>query len=75
MEALFILKPGRVRTFRLSPDGRALTTAIIQPGTILGEMVLLGQQMYDNYAEALDGLVAPASPSRRASVSKVAASR
>jgi CRP-like cAMP-binding protein len=36
------------------PDGRALTTAIIQPGTIFGEMVLLGQQMYDNYAEALE---------------------
>jgi CRP-like cAMP-binding protein len=54
VEALFILKGGRIRIFRLSPDGRALTTAIIQPGTIFGEMVLLGQQMYDNYAEALD---------------------
>lgn len=54
IEALFILKGGRIRIFRLSPDGRALTTAIIQPGTIFGEMVLVGQQMYDNYAEALD---------------------
>lgn len=53
VEALFILKRGRVRIFRVSPDGRALTTAIITPGTIFGEMVLLGQQMYDNYAEAL----------------------
>jgi hypothetical protein len=54
VEALFILKGGRIRIFRLSPDGRALSTAIISPGTIFGEMVLLGQQMYDNYAEALD---------------------
>lgn len=54
VEALFILKGGRIRIFRLSPDGRALSTAIIPPGTIFGEMVLLGQQMYDNYAEALD---------------------
>jgi CRP-like cAMP-binding protein len=54
VEALFILKRGRIRIFRLSADGRALTTAIIRPGTIFGEMVLLGQQMYDNYAEALD---------------------
>ncbi|MPZ27462.1 MAG: helix-turn-helix domain-containing protein [Micromonosporaceae bacterium] len=54
VEALFILRGGRVRIFRLSPDGRALTTAIISPGTIFGEMVLLGQQMYDNYAEAID---------------------
>ncbi|MEV1079202.1 Crp/Fnr family transcriptional regulator [Streptomyces sp. NPDC050211] len=53
-EVLFILKRGRVRIFRVSADGRALTTAIITPGTIFGEMVLLGQHMYDNYAEALD---------------------
>lgn len=54
IEALFILKGGRIRIFRLSADGRVLSTAIIAPGTIFGEMVLLGQQMYDNYAEALD---------------------
>ncbi|MBA2951756.1 Crp/Fnr family transcriptional regulator [Streptomyces sp. PSKA28] len=53
-EVLFILKKGRVRVFRVSADGRALTTAIVTPGTIFGEMVLLGQYMYDNYAEALD---------------------
>lgn len=53
-EVLFILKKGRVRIFRVSADGRALTTAIITPGTIFGEMVLLGQHMYDSYAEALD---------------------
>jgi CRP/FNR family cyclic AMP-dependent transcriptional regulator len=57
VEALFILKRGRVRIFRVSPDGRALTTAIVTPGTIFGEMVLLGQQMYDNWAEALDEAV------------------
>jgi CRP-like cAMP-binding protein len=57
VEALFILKRGRVRIFRVSADGRALTTAIITSGTIFGEMVLLGQQMYDNWAEALDEAV------------------
>ncbi len=57
MEKLFILKGGRVRIFRLSPDGRALTTAIINPGTVFGEMLLLGQQMHDNFAEALDKVV------------------
>ena len=54
VEALFILKSGRVRIFRVSPDGRALTTAIMTPGTIFGEMTLIGQRMYDNFAEALD---------------------
>ena len=54
VETLFILKSGRVRVFRVSPDGRALTTAIITPGTIFGEMVMLGQHMYDNFAEAME---------------------
>jgi CRP/FNR family transcriptional regulator, cyclic AMP receptor protein len=57
VETLFILKRGRVRIFRVSADGRALTTAIITPGTIFGEMVLLGQKMYDNFAEALEETV------------------
>lgn len=55
-ETLFILKVGRVRIFRVSPDGRALTTALLTPGTIFGEMVVLGQQMHDNFAEALDAV-------------------
>ncbi|MCP3821697.1 cyclic nucleotide-binding domain-containing protein [Streptomyces sp. A3M-1-3] len=36
-EVLFIRKKGRVRVFRVSADGRALTTAVITPGTIFGE--------------------------------------
>ncbi|MQA27789.1 MAG: cyclic nucleotide-binding domain-containing protein [Micromonosporaceae bacterium] len=57
VELLFILKRGRVRIFRVSAEGRALTTAMISPGTIFGDMVLLGQHMYDNFAEALDEAV------------------
>jgi CRP/FNR family cyclic AMP-dependent transcriptional regulator len=56
-ETLFILKKGRVRVFRVSADGRALTTALLTPGTVFGEMVLLGQQMHDNFAEAIDEVV------------------
>lgn len=57
VETLLILKSGRVRVFRVSADGRALTTAMITPGTIFGEMILLGQRMYDNFAEAVDDSV------------------
>lgn len=57
VETLFILKKGRVRIFRVSPDGRALTTALVATGTIFGDMLLLGQQMHDNFAEALDEVV------------------
>lgn len=56
-EMLFILKQGRVRIFRVSADGRALTTAILAPGTIFGEMVVVGQLMHDNWAEALENSV------------------
>jgi CRP/FNR family cyclic AMP-dependent transcriptional regulator len=54
VEVLFILKSGRVRIFRVAADGREVTTAILTSGTIFGEMVLIGQHMYDNVAEALD---------------------
>jgi CRP/FNR family transcriptional regulator, cyclic AMP receptor protein len=36
VEVLFLLKRGRIRVFRVSPDGRALTTAIVSPGTMFG---------------------------------------
>jgi CRP-like cAMP-binding protein len=57
VEALFILKQGRVRVFRVSVGGRAFTTGIINPGTIFGEVVLTAQPRYDSYAEALDEAV------------------
>jgi CRP/FNR family cyclic AMP-dependent transcriptional regulator len=52
-EVLFILKMGRIRLYHLSPDGKALTTAMLEAGTIFGEMALLGQGLDDSYAEAL----------------------
>ncbi len=53
-EVLFVLKKGRVQIYRLTPDGRKLTLATIGPGTIFGEMSLVGQHMYSTYAEAID---------------------
>jgi len=54
VEALFVLKQGRIRVFRITADGRAFTIRIINPGTVFGEVVLTGQPRYDGYAEALD---------------------
>lgn len=53
-EVLFVLKQGRVQIYRLTPDGRRLTLATIGPGTIFGEMSLVGQHMHSTYAEAID---------------------
>ncbi|PDV99348.1 Crp/Fnr family transcriptional regulator [Candidatus Chloroploca asiatica] len=52
-EVLFILKEGRVRLYRLSADGKALTTAMLDAGTIFGEMAMLGQRLHQSYAEAM----------------------
>ncbi|WP_255316752.1 Crp/Fnr family transcriptional regulator [Nesterenkonia sp. Act20] len=54
VSALFVLKSGRVRIFRVTEDGKALTLAILEPGAVFGEMLLVGQRMYENYAEAVE---------------------
>jgi CRP/FNR family transcriptional regulator, cyclic AMP receptor protein len=57
-QVLFIVKSGRVRVHHLGRDGRRLTTAIVQPGELFGEMVPLGQHVDGGYAEALeDGIL------------------
>lgn len=56
-EALFVLKAGHVRLYRLTPDGRKLVLATAGPGTVFGEMAAIGQSMHDSYAEALEDCV------------------
>lgn len=53
-EVLFLIKEGRVQLYRISPEGKKLVIATLGPGTIFGEMALLGQQMHNAFAEALD---------------------
>lgn len=53
-EVLFILKEGRVRLYQLAPDGRALTIAVLEAGSVFGEMTMLGQALQETFAEALD---------------------
>jgi CRP-like cAMP-binding protein len=52
-EQLFVLKSGRVRLYKLSSEGRALTLTVLEPVTIFGEMTLVGQWMHDSFAEAM----------------------
>lgn len=53
-EALFVLKRGRVNLYRITADGKKLVVAAVGPGTVFGEMSLVGQGMYDTFAEAAD---------------------
>lgn len=53
-DALFVLKAGNVRLYRLAPDGRKLVVAVLGPGSIFGEMAAIGQSMTGSFAEAVD---------------------
>ena len=53
-ETLFVLQSGRVRIYRALPEGRELTLAIIDSGTVFGEMALTGQRLRASYAQAME---------------------
>ena len=56
-EVLFLLKQGRVQLYRISPDGKKLVIATIGPGSIFGEMALIGQGMHNTFAESIEECV------------------
>ena len=51
-EVLFILKKGSVQLYRIAPDGKRLVIGALRAGAVFGEMGLIGQGMYDTFAEA-----------------------
>ena len=53
-EALFMLKKGRVRIYKVAPDGWEFTLAVVEAGTMFGEMALTAQRMREAYAEATE---------------------
>lgn len=53
-EWLFMLKKGRVRIYRVSPDGREFTLTVVNAGTVFGEMTLTAQRLEGAYAEAME---------------------
>lgn len=53
-EVLFLLKKGSVHLYRLSSEGRKLIVQTVGPMTFFGEMTIVGQNMYDLFAEAAE---------------------
>jgi CRP/FNR family transcriptional regulator, cyclic AMP receptor protein len=53
-ETLFILKEGRVRLYRMTPEGREFTLNVLESGTVFGEMALTAQRLRNAYAEAME---------------------
>ena len=56
-EVLFLVKQGQVQLYRISPEGKKLVIAALGTGAIFGEMALLGQQMHNAFAEAMEDSV------------------
>ncbi|MEX2100886.1 MAG: Crp/Fnr family transcriptional regulator [Acidimicrobiia bacterium] len=57
-ERIHIVKKGKVRVYRVTPDGKQLTLQIHDRGAILGDMQLLGHvRMPEVYAETVDDAV------------------
>lgn len=53
-EVLFLLKKGTVQLYRLTPEGKKIVIATLGPGSLFGEMSLIGQGMHSTFAEAVD---------------------
>jgi CRP/FNR family transcriptional regulator, cyclic AMP receptor protein len=53
-DVVYLLKEGRVKIYKLSPDGKELTLEILEPGEIFGEMALVDDSPRDTIAETLD---------------------
>lgn len=52
-DRLLILRRGRVRIYKLSPEGRTLTLLVLHPNAIFGEMMLVEEWVQDSFAEAM----------------------
>jgi CRP/FNR family transcriptional regulator, cyclic AMP receptor protein len=53
-ETLFILQSGRIRIYRATPQGREFTVAVLEAGTVFGEMSLTDQRLRGAFAQALE---------------------
>jgi CRP/FNR family cyclic AMP-dependent transcriptional regulator len=52
-ERLFVLWKGRVRVYKTT-DGREFTLAVVEAGTVFGEMALTAQRLQEAYAQAME---------------------
>jgi len=52
-ERLFVLKRGKVRIYRVA-EGSEITLAMVDEGTVFGEMALTGQHLREAHAQAME---------------------
>ncbi len=55
--AAYYVRSGRVKLYHLDESGKRLTLAVLGPGSLFGEMALVGEEHRDSSAEALEDTV------------------
>jgi CRP/FNR family cyclic AMP-dependent transcriptional regulator len=53
-ERLYLLREGRLRIYKVTPEGRELTIDMVVAGVVFGEMALTPQELRDAYAQAIE---------------------
>lgn len=53
-DILYLLKEGRVRVYKMNPDGKEFTIALLGPGNIFGEVGSFSTGTHNCFAEAID---------------------
>jgi len=53
-DSVYLIKKGRIRLSRTSPEGREVTLDLLGPGEIFGELSLSGEEQRNHTAEAVE---------------------
>ena len=55
--SIYMLKAGKVKISRLTPEGKEIILIILGPGEIFGELGITGQQEREEFAEVTDDAI------------------
>ncbi len=55
-DAIYLLKTGHVRLYRVTEDGKEITLNILGPGDVFGELALFKEAHRQTFAEAVDAV-------------------
>lgn len=55
-DAIYLLKTGHVRLYRVTEDGKEITLNILGPGDVFGELALFKESHRQTFAEAVDAV-------------------
>lgn len=51
-ESVLVVVSGRIRLFSLTPDGKEVLLAFVEPGELFGELALIGSDIREEFAQA-----------------------